>query len=208
MDTTLPFFPLKLVAFPGENLNLHIFEPRYKQLIGDCLLRGINFGVCVYIDHLMMYGTEVGIIEVSEMYEDGRMDIKTKGLRTFKILNFRNPLAGKLYAGGEVEFIENNPAFDPNVYLEYKALLKQILSLLGVKDDLDLVDLDSFTYSHKIGLKLSDEFQLIHLTSEEERLEFIISHLRSVLPIMQQLEITRSKIKMNGHFKSLDPLDF
>jgi hypothetical protein len=208
MDITLPFFPLKLVAFPGEDLNLHIFEPRYKQLIGDCLLRGINFGVCVYIDHLMMYGTEVSIIEVSEMYEDGRMDIKTKGLRTFKILDFRNPLAGKLYAGGEVEFMENNPDFDPNVYLEYKALLKQTLSLLGVKDDLDLVDLDSFTYSHKIGLKLSDEFQLIRLTSEEERLEFIISHLKSVLPIMQQLEITRSKIKMNGHFKSLDPLDF
>lgn len=208
MEKTLPLFPLKLVAFPGENLNLHIFEPRYRQLIGDCLLHGITFGVCVYLDKLMMYGTEVSVLEVSNMYEDGRMDIKTKGLRVFRILDFRNPLADRLYAGGEVVFLENNPSFDPLVFSEYKDLLKQMLPLLGLKDDLDLIELDSFTYSHKIGLKVTDEFQLLCITSEEDRLRFLISHLKTVLPIMQQLEAARARIKMNGHFKSLDPLDF
>lgn len=208
MEKTIPFFPLKLVAFPGENLNLHIFEPRYRQLIGDCLLHGINFGVCVYLDKLMMYGTEVSVLEVSNMYEDGRLDIKTKGLRAFKIVDFRNPLNDRLYAGGEVVFLEENSSFDPIVFLEYKDLLQQILPLLGLKDDLDLIDLDSFTYSHKIGLKLTDEFLLLCMTSEEDRLQFLISHLKTILPIMQQLEAARSKIKMNGHFKSLDPLDF
>lgn len=208
MEKTLPLFPLKLVAFPGENLNLHIFEPRYRQLIGDCLLHGITFGVCVYLDKLMMYGTEVSVLEVSNTYEDGRMDIKTKGLRVFRILDFRNPLADRLYAGGEVVFLENNPSFDPLVFSEYKDLLKQMLPLLGLKDDLDLIELDSFTYSHKIGLKVTDEFQLLCITSEEDRLRFLISHLKTVLPIMQQLEAARARIKMNGHFKSLDPLDF
>lgn len=208
MEKTLPFFPLKLVAFPGENLNLHIFEPRYRQLIGDCLLHGINFGVCVYLDKLMMYGTEVSVLEVSNMYEDGLMDIKTKGLRAFKILDFRNPLADRLYAGGEIDFLDNDPSFDQVIFLEYKELLKQMLALLGLKDDLDLVELDSFTYSHKIGLKMADEFQLLCMPSEEERLRFLISHLKTVLPIMQRLETARAKIKMNGHFKSLDPLDF
>lgn len=208
MEKTLPLFPLKLVAFPGENLNLHIFEPRYRQLIGDCLLHGITFGVCVYLDKLMMYGTEVSVLEVYNTYEDGRMDIKTKGLRVFRILDFRNPLADRLYAGGEVVFLENNPSFDPLVFSEYKDLLKQMLPLLGLKDDLDLIELDSFTYSHKIGLKVTDEFQLLCITSEEDRLRFLISHLKTVLPIMQQLEAARARIKMNGHFKSLDPLDF
>lgn len=208
MEKTLPFFPLKLVAFPGENLNLHIFEPRYRQLIGDCLLHGTTFGICVYLDKLMMYGTEVSVLEVSNVYEDGRMDLKTKGMRAFKILDFRNPLEDRLYAGGEVVFLENNPSFDRLIFLEYKELLKQMLILLGVMDDLDLVELDSFTYSHKIGLKLTDEFQLLSMPSEEDRLRFLISHLKTVLPIMEQLEFARSKIKMNGHFKSMDPLDF
>jgi hypothetical protein len=208
MEKTLPFFPLKLVAFPGEDLNLHIFEPRYRQLIGDCLLHGINFGVCVYLDKLMMYGTEVSVVEVSNVYEDGRMDVKTKGIRPFKILDFRNPIDDRLYAGGEVVFLENDPVFDRLVFMEFKDLLQQMLSLLAVKDDLNLVDLNSFTYSHKIGLKLTDEFQLLCMPSEEERLRFLISHLKTVLPIMQQLELARTKIKMNGHFKSLDPLDF
>jgi len=208
MEKTLPFFPLKLVAFPGENLNLHIFEPRYRQLIGDCLLYGTTFGICVYLDKLMMYGTEVSVLEVSNVYEDGRMDLKTKGMRAFKILDFRNPLEDRLYAGGEVVFLENNPSFDRLIFLEYKELLGQMLILLGVKDDLKLVELDSFTYSHKIGLKLTDELQLLCMPSEEDRIRFLISHLKNVLPIMQQMEIARSKIKMNGHFKSMDPLDF
>ncbi|WP_158858984.1 LON peptidase substrate-binding domain-containing protein [Lunatibacter salilacus] len=208
MEKTLPFFPLKLVAFPGENVNLHIFEPRYRQLIGDCLLHGITFGICVYLDKLMMYGTEVSVLEVSNVYEDGRMDIKTQGLRAFKILDFRNPLADRLYAGGEVDFLENDPSFDQQIFLEYKDLLKQMLVLLGVNDDLELVDLNSFTYSHKIGLKLTDEFQLLCMSSEEDRLRFLITHLKIVLPIMRQLETARAKIKMNGHFKSMDPLDF
>jgi hypothetical protein len=113
-----------------------------------------------------------------------------------------------LYAGGEVVFLENDPVFDRLVFMEFKDLLQQMLSLLAVKDDLNLVDLNSFTYSHKIGLKLTDEFQLLCMPSEEERLRFLISHLKTVLPIMQQLELARTKIKMNGHFKSLDPLDF
>lgn len=171
-------------------------------------MHGITFGVCVYLDKLMMYGTEVSVLEVSNTYEDGRMDIKTKGLRVFRILDFRNPLADRLYAGGEVVFLENNPSFDPLVFSEYKDLLKQMLPLLGLKDDLDLIELDSFTYSHKIGLKVTDEFQLLCITSEEDRLRFLISHLKTVLPIMQQLEAARARIKMNGHFKSLDPLDF
>jgi uncharacterized protein len=76
--------------FPANRLNLHIFEPRYKQLIQDieASTKG-SFGIAVYMDKLMPFGTEVELEEVSKVYDDGRMDIKTRGKRVFEILSFR-----------------------------------------------------------------------------------------------------------------------
>lgn len=71
MGQKLPLFPLKLVAFPGEQLNLHIFEPRYKQLIKDIETSKGTFGIAVYLDKLMPFGTEVELEEVSKVYDDG-----------------------------------------------------------------------------------------------------------------------------------------
>lgn len=208
MDKTIPFFPLKLVAFPGEKLNLHIFEPRYKQLVGDCLLHGITFGICVYLDKLTLYGTEAKIVEVSKSYEDGRMDIKTEGLNPFRIVDFRNPLEGRLYAGGEIAYMENDDDPDPELFLAYKRLLQSMLDVLGLKVNLDEVALDSYTYSHKIGLTLQDEFKLLVMVTENARLTFLIQHLQKVLAVMQQMDMAKKKIRMNGHFNYLDPLNF
>ncbi|MCU0326286.1 MAG: LON peptidase substrate-binding domain-containing protein [Spirosomaceae bacterium] len=82
----LPFFPLNLVAYPHEDLNLHIFEPRYRQLINECLETGQTFGIPPFINNrLLGYGTEMKVVELSKRYENGRMDIKTRGLRIFRI---------------------------------------------------------------------------------------------------------------------------
>lgn len=90
MESFLPFFPLNLVAYPTENLNLHIFEPRYRQLINECLNEQKTFGIPAFINNkLPGYGTEMQIISLSKNYEDGRMDIKTKGLKVFRMLNFK-----------------------------------------------------------------------------------------------------------------------
>src|SRR5690606_6214076 len=105
----LPFFPLKLVAFPGEELNLHIFEPRYRQLIADVEHSGASFGVCVYINSLSGFGTEVALEKINKRYEDGRLDIQTRGLRSFRILTFDNPLQDKLYAGGTISHLNDDP---------------------------------------------------------------------------------------------------
>jgi uncharacterized protein len=99
-----PMFPLNLVVFPGEKLNLHIFEQRYRQLIED--LRPATeplFGIPVYTDHLMEYGTMVRLEKVVRKYEDGRYDISTSGQKVFKLLDFKNPAKNKLYAAGLVE---------------------------------------------------------------------------------------------------------
>ncbi|NHE59405.1 LON peptidase substrate-binding domain-containing protein [Cyclobacterium plantarum] len=210
MTQELAFFPLKLVAFPEEELNLHIFEPRYKQLISECLVNNKSFGICTFIDKLMPLGTEMMVREVTKRYKDGRMDIKTKGLKTFKILDFNNPLEGKLYAGGKVEIIpldktkasiEKKEAFASALESLYE-LMEQPLNL-G-----EIADLNSFAYAHKVGLKLTEEYALLSINHEEERLDFLMQHFQKIIPILKEIESSKHKIKMNGHFKYLDPLNF
>ena len=118
MEKMLPLFPLNLVVFPNEELNLHIFEPRYKQLINDCLREKTTFGIPSHVVNKIEFGTEVEITEVAKTYEDGRMDIKTKGLRTFKVINFQNPWQNKDYAGGTVELLETVKDEDPQLKIE------------------------------------------------------------------------------------------
>lgn len=210
MTAVIPLFPLKLVAFPGEMLNLHIFEPRYIQLIKDCLSeeRGRNFGVCVFLDELKPFGTEVELLEVDKTYEDGRMDIKTKATRAFKILTFENPLGERMYAGGEVDFLRNDIRVSNVQYQEFIFYLKEMLRLLSFQGELERLEVNSFTFAHHLGLKLEEECQLLIMESEADRMDFLTAHLKRVIPVARELENARQKIKMNGHFRYLDPLDF
>ncbi len=87
MTNFIPFFPLGIVVFPDEELNLHIFEPRYKQLVNDCYKAKKPFGIPTVINgQVKEYGTLVEIIEISSVYENGEMDIKTKATLNFKTL--------------------------------------------------------------------------------------------------------------------------
>ncbi|WP_215223331.1 LON peptidase substrate-binding domain-containing protein [Echinicola shivajiensis] len=208
MSVTIPLFPLKLVAFPGESLNLHIFEPRYKQLVKDCLQGNLEFGVCVYTDRLRTHGTVVRLVEVYKEYDDGRMDVKTIGQRPFRLKTFENPLEDRMYAGGEVEFLQNDNLVSEALFNEYVFYLQEVLRLLHTGEEIELNGLDSFTYAHKVGLKLEEEYQLLLIEKEADRISFMIKHLKQILPIIREIEKAKERIKMNGHFKSLDPLDF
>jgi len=208
MGNFIPLFPLKLVAFPGEQLNLHIFEPRYKQLIKDIEATKGSFGIAVYIDKLMPFGTEVELEEVSKVYDDGRMDIKTRCKRVFEMLSFENPMAYKMYAGGNVVFYDNDPRVGENQYAEFIFYLKELFRLMDFQTEIIPLRLNSFTYAHKMGLNLTEEYELLLMTKESERIIFLIRHMMKIIPIMREIEIAKKKIQMNGHFKNLEPLDF
>ena len=108
MTNFFPIFPLNIVVYPGENLNLHIFEPRYKQLISECQAAKKPFGIPTVIDNKVQeFGSMVEITEVSKIYESGEMDIKTKGIKVFRILEMIEEIPDKLYGGA----IVNNPLF-------------------------------------------------------------------------------------------------
>lgn len=204
----MPLFPLRLIAFPGEELHLHIFEPRYKQLISDVETKGQTFGICVYNGKLTGYGTEVRLKEIHRRYEDGRLDIKTLGLRSFRIKDFQNPLEGKLYSGGEVEFLENDEKIANVKHYEFIFYLKEMLYLLNVPSDIDQKNTNSFTFAHKVGLKIEEELELLKMLSENQRVDFLISYFKRMIPPIKALEEAKKKIRQNGHFKYMDPLDF
>ncbi len=204
----MPLFPLKLVAFPGEELNLHIFEPRYRQLIADVESGNLTFGICVYSDQLKGYGTEVSLEEIHRRYDDGRLDIKTVGGRAFKILDFQNPMEGKMYAGGEVEFLDYDMTVSNVQHFEYLFYLKEILYLLNYREEVDPDLTTSFSFAHKVGLKLEEELELLKMTSESERLSFLINHFKRMIPAIKAIEKAKEKIRQNGHFKHLDALNF
>ena len=84
MTNFIPIFPLSVIVFPGENLNLHIFEPRYKQLITECFEQKKPFGIPAVVDkELKELGTLVEVSEIRKVYDDGKMDITTRGVKVF-----------------------------------------------------------------------------------------------------------------------------
>ncbi|MGV3560004.1 LON peptidase substrate-binding domain-containing protein [Larkinella arboricola] len=209
MEIYLPLFPLNLVVYPHEELNLHIFEERYRQLISECLETGNTFGIPAFINNkLPGFGTEMRVLALHKRYDDGRMDIKTIGTRIFRIATFENPAPGKLYAGGLVEAVESEPEMGDDLD-ELVGKLTQLYRLLDVKSEIDrTTPLLSFRVAHKIGLSVEDEYKLLTLEHENERQRFLIRHLDRVLPVVSEMERTKDRIKMNGHFKNLDPLKF
>ncbi|GAB4200935.1 MAG: LON peptidase substrate-binding domain-containing protein [Thermoflexibacter sp.] len=206
----LPLFPLNLVVFPKEELNLHIFEPRYKQLVNDCINQKATFGIPVFLENkIQEIGVEVQITALVNRYPDGRMDIKTRGERIFRLKSFFNPMLGKMHAGGEVEFLETEEDSDMLQRLLFIEAVSQLYEILNIKAELKSdVPFLSYQYAHKIGLSLRQEYELLTLLAESERIDYLIEHLRKSIPIVREMERTKQVIRMNGHFKNLDPLKF
>ncbi|MCG8321779.1 MAG: LON peptidase substrate-binding domain-containing protein [Cytophagales bacterium] len=209
MSAMVPLFPLNIVVFPGENLNLHIFEPRYKQLINDCIDDKRTFVIPAFVHQKIELGTEVKIKKVEKVYDDGRMDISTVGLHAVEVLEYKNPQQGKLYAGGYIKVLENvNDASSTQKY-ELLALVKDLFTKINVDLKIEINEMvTTFEIAHKIGLSLKQEYKLLSMIKDSDRHDYMISHLNEAIPILQQINEAREKIKMNGHFRHFDPLDF
>ena len=209
MEKSMPLFPLNLIVYPGEDLNLHIFEPRYRQLISECIEEERTFGIPAFINNKMPgYGTEMHVTTLHKRYDDGRMDVKSKGLNVFRLVNFENPVEGKLYAGGEVELVMPDDGYSAHVDALAERV-DQFYQLCQMEIDYDpIVENFSYRVAHKVGLSVDQEYDLLTLETEAERQLFLIQHLNNVLPVVAEIERTKQRISMNGHFKNLDPLNF
>lgn len=205
----MPLFPLQSIFFPGETVPLHIFEERYKQLINDCRAEAITFGIPVVINNKMEYGTEVQLVEVVNTYEGGEMDIVCIARQVFKLLTFDNKMQGKLYAGGIVKLMEYS--YQATVDKKQTIIngIRQLYRMMDVPfKGYEVSEFNSFMLAHKIGLSFEQEYQLLQITDENDRLNFIGLHLSATITVLSEVERAKKIIELNGHFKNFDPLDF
>jgi uncharacterized protein len=212
MTNFVPVFPLGIVVYPGESLNLHIFEPRYKQLVNECHAEGKPFGIPTVIDNkLNEMGTLVRITEMVNVYDNGEMDIKTQGLRVFRVLEMIRSVPDKLYSGAIVNYPDNVEGPGKRELMEkvVKAL-RELHRLLNITKDFQRPDeeLVSYDLAHHAGMSLEEEYELLGLLLEEQRQEYLKRHLAKVLPVIATMENLKEKVKLNGHFKNLSSFKF
>ena len=205
----IPVFPLGLVLYPKELLPLHIFEERYKQLINDCRNEAVTFGIPVYINNSIAFGTEVQLVEVVNTYEGGEMDVVCIARQVFRVLSFENQMEGKLYAGGEVEFLDLENDADDQLRQEVLEKIEMLYDLMEVPfTKIAPKQFNSYSLAHKMGLSFEQEYSLLQIPKETDRLLFIKQHLDTTAEVLKSINRTKNMIEMNGHFKNFDPLDF
>ncbi|MFY0252817.1 LON peptidase substrate-binding domain-containing protein [Chitinophaga sp. 30R24] len=206
MTNFISIFPLGIVVYPGEQLNLHVFEPRYKQLIANCLSENKPFGIPVVINNkIMEYGILMQIKHVEKVYDNGEMDIITVGDSVFRILEQVEEIPGKMYSGAIVNYPDNNGKPPAKLLKEVLHGIRELHTFLQIhksfrKEDSKLV---SYDLAHHAGLSLEEEYELLQLFYESQRLEYLKRHLNKVIPMMAEMERLKERVMLNGHFRNL-----
>ncbi len=210
MTNFIPIFPLGIVVYPGENLNLHIFEPRYRQLISECHTAKKPFGIPTVISNKVQdYGSLVEIKEITAVHENGEMDIKTVGLRVFRILELIKEVPDKLYSGAIVNYPETYEKGNPELMRKVMNSIRDLHELLRVSKEFKKgeTEIRSYDVAHHIGMSLEEEYELLGLLDERQRQEYLKRFLAKVIPMVAGMEQLKEKIKLNGHFKNLSGFD-
>jgi Lon protease-like protein len=212
MTNFIPIFPLSIVVYPGESLNLHIFEPRYKQLINECHKENKGFGIPTVINNkLNEMGTLVRITEIVNVHDNGEMDIITKGEMVFRVLEVIKSVPDKLYSGAIVNYPENlEDTGKQELMQKVIKAIRELHRLLHISKDFKKPDEELTVYdiAHHAGLSLEEEYELLGLFREEQRQEYLKRHLSKVLPVIAEMEVLKERVKLNGHFKNLSSFRF
>jgi Lon protease-like protein len=211
MTNFIPIFPLGIVVFPGEKVHLHIFEPRYKQLVNECHETKKPFGIPTVVNNrLQEMGTLVEVSEIVQVYENGEMDIKTQGLAVFRILEVIKKVPDKLYSGAIVNYPENDDGGNRELMQKVILGVKELHRLLNITKDFKKPEeqLRVYDVAHHAGLSLEEEYEVLGLMKELQRQEYIKRHLQKVLPMLMEMEHLKDKVKLNGHFRNLSAFDF
>jgi Lon protease-like protein len=207
----IPIFPLAIVVYPSEDINLHIFEPRYKQLIGECYEKGKAFGIPTVINNQIgEMGTLVEIKEIVSTHQNGEMDIRVKGDRVFRVLEVINEVPDKLYSGAIVNYPDNDDKGNRELMQKVINGIRELHRLLSISKTFKKPDeqLSSYDVAHHVGLSLEEEYEFLSLMMELQRQEYLRRHLQKVIPVVAEMESLKEKIKLNGHFRNLSAFDF
>lgn len=196
----LPLFPLDLVLFPGTALPLHIFEPRYKEMIGECLANKAPFGVVRALEEgIAEIGCTAEIVAVTKKYPDGRLDLVAEGRNRFEVLTLNQE---RSFLRAEIVPIPDEPGApaetDTARAIEFH---RQILSLAGAAQDLPDSSHGSLSFHLAGSLPLDLDFKqkLLAIRSEHERIQTLAAYLESILPGLRRAARAREKAGGDGH---------
>jgi Lon protease-like protein len=201
MSALLPLFPLDVVLLPGAALPLHVFEPRYKEMIGECLAAEKPFGVVrVKEEGVAEIGCTAKIIAVTKKYDDGRMDIVTEGRERFEVMQVNQERA---FLQAEVMYLQDEPGTASSQQLSRAVELHgEIMRLAGAEPEhLSAIDPSGISFHLASSLPLDLDFKqtLLGMKSEGERVQAIISYFETILPNLRRSVQARQKAGGNGH---------
>ena len=169
------------------------------------------FGIpSVVDDKVNEMGTLVRVVELCQLYDDGQMDIRTEGVRVFKMLEIVKEIPDKLYSGAIVNYPDNDMQGSPQVMKRLIQGMHSIHAKVGVEKKFAKAEADMISYdiAHHLGLSPEEEYRVLELLQERQRQEFLKRHITRVIPIMEEMEALRKKIRMNGHFRNLEGFKF
>jgi ATP-dependent Lon protease len=198
----IPLFPLNVVLLPGANLPLHIFEPRYREMVKSCLQEKSEFGMLLSMPNgVARVGCTAEIVEVVKHYPDGRMDILAVGRAPFRVVDLfaDNPLLE-----GHVDYLEDREApGNPSVQRALVELYEACHTLIYDDYPKNLqgtpTDELSFLVAGTLPMDLLWKQQILELRSESDRQERLVAYLREWAPHLQKSEAMRQRAGGNGH---------
>lgn len=199
-------FPLNIVMFPGSSVPLHIFEPRYKQLINSAVEKNLVFGMN-FVDSSRLYqiGCAVEVSEVVQRYPDGQLDIIITGTQRYTLHSLRE--GEELYYMGFVEYFEDisEPELDASLLYECKGLYNEIAGIVypAIGPEVLLTDLVpppvSFFIAQKAGLENARKQELLEMRSETQRLTTLREFMTNILPDLRQKKRIEEVIMSDGY---------
>src|SRR5436305_3264494 len=165
-----PLFPLGVVLLPSELVPLHIFEDRYRLMIGECLDRGTEFGIVWLSDSgLKQVGCSARVTRLLKKMEDGRMDILVQGVAPFRLLRRIEELP---YPAGDIELLDDSgDDADPDTATDARDLYADLVERVTDErpDAGDLLEMDAYDMAATIEFALDAKQVLRELRSEAER---------------------------------------
>lgn len=198
---SLPLFPLQLVLYPEQELPLHIFEPRYQELLAYCLDHREPFGIILMDEgKLASVGCTARVRSVVQEYEDGRSDIMVAGEKRFRVQSVNQD---RSYLVASTLPLEEPKALSSNA-LRQRAIAQhlKLTEYLGetIRPTMygDIAFL-SYFLAQRSGLSLQQQQDVLEASSEEKRLRYIVEHLGELLPELQRATDERQKIRSDGH---------
>ena len=195
----LGLFPLPLVLLPEEQVPLHVFEERYKELIGECLEDDREFGL-VYADDdgIRELGTRAGVVSVLDRFEDGRLNVVVEGRERFRLLELTS---GRSYQTGDVtDVVDDDDPADVEAVARALALFERLRTATGSEVDVSSAETEqlSFVLAGRVELAPEVKLELLAELSERVRLNRVCELLELASEAVERQRRAAERAATNG----------